>query len=121
MVRFQRSGESLERHGHRMGERTLELKYPSPNPRVAWRTLGDEVIIVTPDESVLYALNPTGSFIWQQATGQRTVQEIIAALLREFETEPEAAAADAAEFLQSLNERGLLRLTDQPGNHNQRE
>ena len=104
-----------------MGERALDLKYPSPNPRVAWRTLGDEVIIVTPDESVLYALNSTGSFIWQQATGRRTVEEITAALCREFETEPEAAAADTTDFLQSLSERGLLRLTDQPGNHHHRE
>src|SRR3989304_9296578 len=115
MVRFQRSGESLERHGHRMGERALELKYPSPNPRVAWRPLGDEVIIVTPDESVLYALNSTGSFIWQQATGRRTVEEITAALCREFETEPEAAAADTKDFLQSLIERGLVGATAHRG------
>ncbi|MFQ5776806.1 MAG: PqqD family protein [Terriglobia bacterium] len=95
-------------------ERALVEKYPVPNPRVAWRTLGDEVIIVRPDDSVLYALNPTGSFIWQHATGQHTLDQIVTALCQEFDTEADSAAAEAADFVRSLCEQGLLQVTEHP-------
>ena len=89
-------------------------KFPVANPRVAWRSLGDEVVIITPDDSILYALNPTGSFIWQHATGQRSLDEIVSALCEEFDAAPEAAAADAAEFVQSLCAKNLLQVLEQP-------
>ena len=89
---------------------------PVRHPDVAWRNWGGEVVILTPAghdpaapvgqaDGAEHDLNDVGSRIWELCDGQRSVEQIAAALAEEFEVEPQAARTDALEFVE-----GLLRM-----------
>jgi hypothetical protein len=81
---------------------------PRQNPQVAWREIDGQVVIVSPEDSVLHELNPTASAIWRHATGERTGAQIAAALAEEYEVSEAVALADTEELLAALVERKLL-------------
>jgi hypothetical protein len=49
-----------------------------------------------------------GSRIWLLSDGTRTVREIAARIVAEFEVDPQTAERDAAEFVETLLRDGLL-------------
>lgn len=53
-------------------------------------------------------LNPTGSFVFQQVDGVRTVAQIGALVAARFGVDLARAEADAASFLGALAARGLV-------------
>jgi|WetSurMetagenome_2_1015567.scaffolds.fasta_scaffold1539309_2 hypothetical protein len=83
-----------------------------PAPRVAFRTIDGEVVIVHPVENKLLTLNPTGSAIWERLTG-RSLAEIAAELEGLFEVPLERAMADTITFVQEMERRGLVTRTSQ--------
>ena len=78
------------------------------NPILAWREIDDEIVIVSPDDSVLHELNETGSFVWKQLDGRRPVAEIAAGLAAEYDVGTEDALRDVETFLGELASRQLL-------------
>jgi coenzyme PQQ biosynthesis protein PqqD len=78
------------------------------NPRLAWREVDGEIVIIAPDDSRMHELNETASLVWKQADGTRTADEIAAQLAAEFEVELEVARADVAELMARLGEQRLL-------------
>jgi Coenzyme PQQ synthesis protein D (PqqD) len=81
---------------------------PERNPKLAWREIGGEIVIISPDDSQVHELNETASLVWKQADGTRTRDEIAAAVAKEFEVDLAAAAADVAELTTVLREKQLL-------------
>ena len=63
-------------------------------------------ILLYPEKGLL--LNPTGTAILQQCTGQQTLSEIVAALATQFQTEPARLEPEVLAFVQGLLDRGLL-------------
>ena len=53
-------------------------------------------------------LNPVGSRIWELCDGRRSVREIAAAIVGEFDVDPATAERDAAEFVREMLEGSLL-------------
>ncbi len=82
--------------------------HPRQHPNAAWREVEGEVVIISPEDSVLHELNATASFIWKRATGQPSVEEIALQLAEEFEVEEAVALADARELVQQLMEKQLM-------------
>jgi hypothetical protein len=78
------------------------------NPLLAWRAIEGEVVIISPQESVLHELNGTASFIWLQANGERGTLEIAELLAGEYDVAPEEALADTRELVVHLAEKRLL-------------
>jgi hypothetical protein len=77
------------------------------------REIGGETLIVpvTGDAMELesiYVLNPVGSRIWELLRAPTTAEQIADVVAGEFTVSQEEAAADTAEFLASLNTRGLI-------------
>jgi hypothetical protein len=77
------------------------------------RQIGGETLIVPVAGSVtdlesIYVLNEVGSRIWELLRSPTTADEIGAVIASEFETSPERAAKDVAEFLDLLGARGLI-------------
>ncbi len=60
------------------------------------------------DLESIYVLNPVGSRIWELLRSPTTVERIAGVVSDEFEVTPQHAADDVAEFLDSLNTRGLI-------------
>jgi len=78
------------------------------NPRLAWREVEGEILIVSAEDSRVHELNETASAVWKHADGTKTADEIAAKLAAEFEVELETARADVAELVAALSERHLL-------------
>jgi coenzyme PQQ biosynthesis protein PqqD len=78
------------------------------NPRLAWREVDGEIVIVSPEDSRMHELNETASLVWRQADGTLTADEIAEHLAAEFEVELEVARADVAELMAALGEQRLL-------------
>ena len=80
---------------------------------VTRRIAGETVIVPVRDDVAdldsIYTLNETGTFVWDLLDGQRSVEELIDAVVVEFEVAREVAAADVARLIASLREEGLLR------------
>jgi hypothetical protein len=83
-----------------------------PAPRVAFRRIAEQVVLVTPEDNTLITLNETGSAVWGSLDG-RTVGEVARAIESEFDVTPAKALEDVRAFLEPFLERGLL--TRSPG------
>ena len=69
---------------------------------------GDTVVLLTPDSGEYFTLNEVGGRIWELADGTRSVEEIAAALIEEFEASLDEVRADALDLLEQLAEEGLV-------------
>ena len=60
------------------------------------------------DFRCLITLNEVGAFLWQKMTTECTMDELVAALLAEYDVTAEIATADVERFVASLREKNLL-------------
>ncbi len=81
---------------------------PLQNPLAAWRELEGQVVIMSPEDSVLHELNETASFIWKRANGERCIEEIASELSAEFEVDQATALLDTQALLSELFAKRLL-------------
>ena len=85
-----------------------------PNGDFVFRDIGGETILVPVSAGVsemdsLFTLNEVGTIVWKGVEARSSVQEIITAVLAEFEIEKSAAETDVLEFLDVLIKRDLIR------------
>jgi hypothetical protein len=78
------------------------------------RGIGGETIVVPVKSNVgdldsIYTLNELGTMIWELIDGQKTVNQIIEEICIAYDVSPEEARKDSLEFLESLEEAGLIR------------
>jgi hypothetical protein len=90
-------------------------KYVAKSSHIASRMLGDESIIMSSVDSTLFALNPTGTVIWEAADGTTPLSRILEEkVCAEFDVTFEQASIDAKEFIDKLAEHGILLVSDLP-------
>ena len=82
---------------------------PRHSERVAARVIEERALVVVIDAHQLHRLNPVATRIWQLCDG-RSVEAIAAALVGEFEVDPETALGDVCQFLEELSGLGAIRL-----------
>lgn len=56
----------------------------------------------------IMSVNETGAFLWRMLENGAEKQELIDALLREYETDPQTAEKDVDAFLKELQDKGLI-------------
>ena len=56
------------------------------------------------------SLNETGEFLWKQLSTDKTEQELVLALMKEYETDEETAKGDVIAFINTLKNKNLLEL-----------
>ncbi len=78
------------------------------NPLLAWREIEGEVVIISPEDSVVHELNETASFIWMQVNSSRSPAEIADLLAAEYDVAAEVARADTEELISHLEAKRLL-------------
>ena len=84
------------------------FKYKLPD-NVAWRIVDGEVFAITADGTLHSIANDTGLAIWDLlAAGPVNVNAVAQAIVQQFEVDLKTAAADAAEFLDLLVEKGVV-------------
>jgi Coenzyme PQQ synthesis protein D (PqqD) len=73
--------------------------------------LGEEIVILGLRDSVYYGLSDVGARIWDLIQTPRTVDEILSALVAEYEVASGDAAAGLDRLLRELETRGLVAIT----------
>ena len=82
---------------------------PRRNPENAFQSIGDEGgLVVVPEHSRVQVLNPVGSTIFAMLDGQHTEEQIIRAVVEQFDVTEDVARRDLLEFLEELNGEELL-------------
>ncbi|MBI5511186.1 MAG: PqqD family protein [Deltaproteobacteria bacterium] len=76
------------------------------NPRVACRTLDGTAFILL--NSRMLRLNEVGTFIWESFEHAATIPQVVAKIVREFDTTATRALADAQGFVGVLAKRDVL-------------
>ena len=81
---------------------------------VVRRQIADEIILVPVRKSAeeldsIYSVNPMAAQIWDLLDGQRTLGEIRALLLQQYDVTPEELDKDLAEFVDQLKAEKLIR------------
>lgn len=76
--------------------------------RVAGRMLDGRYCLMKIADSELVVLNETGSCIWEQLKQSRSLQNIVDALVAEFDVTEDVAVREVTAFLQRLRDCGLV-------------
>ena len=81
----------------------------SKSPSVVTRKTGNEYVLVPvanniADMNSVYTLNETGAFIWEHIDGKRCVNDLIEALVKEYEIDEKTASEDVF-FIHCRNEK----------------
>lgn len=75
------------------------------------REIAGEVIAVPVDSSCgtnIVVLNPVSKFLWELMKTEKTFDELLDAMLSNYEVSKEEAEADLKDFLKQLTESGLI-------------
>ena len=72
------------------------------------RDVNGETLVLDSRAKLIHQLNPTATFIWQQARSGSSADQIAAALAEDFDIALEIAHRDVAATLDRLNELDLL-------------
>lgn len=75
---------------------------------VAARRLEDEVVLVNLQTNHIYSLNATGARVWELLDVPRTRDEVVDALLGEFDVARQTLESETDELLSSLAEAKLV-------------
>lgn len=75
--------------------------------------VGVQNLVVAVDERAeefngMIRLNPTGAFLWELLEKEAEKEELVAALLSEYEIDKETAETDVDRFLFILTDNGIL-------------
>lgn len=76
------------------------------------RRLDDESVILDLATESYFGLDDVGASMWACLVGADSIEAACAALLNEYDVEPEQLRADLADFLEQLVEKGLLEIGD---------
>jgi hypothetical protein len=72
--------------------------------------LADEVAILNLKDGVYYGLDPVGARIWQLIQHPKSVSELCATILAEYDVEPKHCERDVLTLLRELADRGLIEI-----------
>ena len=82
------------------------------HPNLVFAHMGDEVVMMSDDQSDYLGLNGVASKIWTMLENPLTVQELCEGLQTEFDVGREQCEQDVVIFLDDMKQRGLIRVLD---------
>ncbi|MCU0474347.1 MAG: PqqD family protein [Bacteroidales bacterium] len=87
---------------------------PSRSPSIVTRKTGNEYVLVPvanniADMDSVYTLNETGAFIWELIDGKKNVNDIIEAVVNEYETDNNTATTDVFSFIDEMSRYLIVR------------
>ena len=79
---------------------------------VLFRDLQDELVMLELKQGSYFGLDATGTRIWHLLREQRSLGEVLATLVREYEVAEARGAEDLLGLVGQLREHGLLEICD---------
>lgn len=83
-------------------------RVPKKNPEIIGKHVKGEIVLLNPVSGKYYGLNKGGGAFWEKIDGARSVAEIAAMLLDEFNVEKERLLKDLDDLIKSLTENKLI-------------
>ncbi len=77
---------------------------------VLFRDLQGELVVLEVNRGFYFGLDAIGTRIWHLLREQRSLQQVVAILVEEYEVVEEPAAEDLLAFVRQLREHGLLEI-----------
>jgi hypothetical protein len=81
-----------------------------PHPDVIFQLADEEVVLVLPRAGQIKVLNEVGTFIWSMLDGNLSIADIAEQICQEYRVDYEHAQADAVEFLNELQTKGIIQV-----------
>lgn len=78
------------------------------HPHAAARTYDGKALIVVPGLGEYNILNPLGTRIWELIDGSRGVDEIVKAIVEEYNVTADQAEADVRDFVEDLKKHQMV-------------
>lgn len=78
------------------------------HPEALARRIEDLFVILQPDMSELHSLNAVATHIWSLIEGERTVADVVASVVEEYEVDEDTARRDVLELLTTLRDKQLV-------------
>lgn len=86
-----------------------ERNNPRRNPETAFRSVAEEgCLVVVPSRAAVEVLNPVAGKIYSMLDGRHTEDEIVRAVVDEFDVAEEQARRDFREFIEELRQKNML-------------
>jgi hypothetical protein len=82
----------------------------APAPKVLFRELGGEAVILDLKTERYLGLDETGTRMWRLLTELDSIQAAYAALLDEYDVEPDRLREDLVRFVEELSSHGLIEI-----------
>jgi len=70
--------------------------------------LDNEAVLMSIDNGEYYKMNPIATDIWEMISNPKKISDIINTLLQEYDVSKEKCAKEVFEFLNHLNEKNLI-------------
>lgn len=78
------------------------------DPSVVAREIDGEVLVLDRRGNRLHQFNRTASFVWRRCGEGLSMEQIVEALVRDFDVSEEAARRDLQDFLRLLGDMDLI-------------
>lgn len=76
--------------------------------KTASRIVEGEAIIFTPQDSMIHSMNEVGTRIWELLEQEKTIEEIVKVICKEYEVEEKKAEQDIMEFIETLHNKEIV-------------
>ena len=87
-------------------------KMVTVQPDVIFQELGDEVVVANLDSGVYYVMNEVAARIWELLCNASNIDEVVKAMLDEYEVDEETLRADTRGLVDDLQKHGLIQIND---------
>ena len=86
----------------------------SQSPSIVTRKTGNEYVLVPianniADMNSVYTLNETGAFLWELIDGKKTINDLIDAMISEYDVGKEIATEDVSSFIEEMNKYLIIK------------
>jgi methyltransferase-like protein len=86
----------------------------SHSESIVTRKTGNEYVLVPvtnniADMNSVYTLNETGAFIWELIDGEKNVEDLIQAVISEYNIDREIATTDVLTFIDNMSEYLIIK------------
>jgi hypothetical protein len=90
-------------------QKTIQLEtMVQRNNELLASSIGDEVVMMSIENSAYYGLDPIGSKIWEMITEPRQVSDLCEQLMEQFEVSEQECQRDVLNFLNQMLEENML-------------
>ncbi|MFA6092713.1 MAG: PqqD family protein [Elusimicrobiota bacterium] len=89
-------------------EKFSETRVYQPSPKVAWRRVDEEAVLLDTETSEYYSLDPVAADIWELLSEGQTPAKIALSIAEDYDEKPARVSADVRALIEEFLKEGLV-------------